>query len=182
MQYAGFWRRFAAVLIDGLFLSLPCLALSIIFPFGVVFASLIYKPVFEASPLKATPGKALMGIVVVSESGQRLSLRQAFIRYLASFFSSLLLMCGYLMSLFTEKRQTLHDIIAETVVIHEKSPEVNYFSVWLGEFKKLWGKLDLSPSQTNNLETLEQLHKLFQTGAITEQEYLSKKEEILSKV
>jgi len=195
MKYAGFWRRFAARLIDGIILIIPGLILAQAIPFvGGVILALFYTPIFEASALKGTPGKALMGIVVCGMNGERITMKQAFIRYFASLLSSVLLCVGYLMNLFTAKRQTLHDLIAETVVVYGEPPEVNYFQVWLIEIKRLFGALDAAEVSAGNtgttpsqkapaaVETLEQLHRLFQSGALSEAEYNAKKEEILKKI
>ena len=47
MIYAGFWRRFAAMLIDSLILLFPSLVLNLIIPYVGSFALYcLYKPVF----------------------------------------------------------------------------------------------------------------------------------------
>ena len=45
------------------------------------------------------------------------------------------------MQLFTSKRQTLHDMLAEAVVVDREVPDVNYFTVWKDQFKVVVGKL-----------------------------------------
>jgi len=211
MTYAGFWKRYFALLIDAVIVLIPSIAANYVIPFaGGIFFSLVYKPIFEASPMMATPGKAIMGIRVVSEAGVRLTLKQAYIRYACSFLSGFVMLIGYLMSLVTAKRQTLHDLIAETVVINEKTPELNYFDVWLSGVKDLFNRIVGDASATtvygNTSETvqrnsesvggvisaheqttditkaIEELHKLLQSGAITQQEYDAKKHELLNKI
>ncbi len=66
--YAGFWRRFVALFVDGLILIIPNIILNHILPVaGGLLLFLFYKPIFESSAIRATPGKALMGMIVVSE-------------------------------------------------------------------------------------------------------------------
>lgn len=141
MQYSGFWRRFAAYFIDGLILIVPSLAVgrtSIFFGSGFSFiVGILYFPVFECSVMCGTPGKALMGMAVLTESGERLSPKKAFLRFLCRIISVLTLYIGYLMQPFTQKRQTLHDMITETVVIDRQSEDLNYFRVWLDQFKEI---------------------------------------------
>ena len=148
MNYAGFWRRFAAVLIDGLILWLPSLALGVVVRGqgvvlgGGILLGFLYKPFFDSSMLRGTPGKALMNIEIRSENGDTLTFKQAVIRFFCSYLSGLILCIGYLMQPFTAKRQTLHDMIAESVVVKKESSEdVNYFKVWKDQFKSVVDKL-----------------------------------------
>ena len=147
MNYAGFFRRFAASLIDGLILILPILIIggslqNAMTGFGVGFIlAFLYKPIFESSILSATPGKALMGVVVVSESGDRLTFKQAAIRFFSSYISMIIGYIGYLMQPFTSKRQTLHDMISESVVLRKESADLNYFIVWRNQLKEVFNKL-----------------------------------------
>jgi uncharacterized RDD family membrane protein YckC len=146
MAYAGFWRRFVAALIDGLIVSIPTLVFS--GPLGILgmgysygaglLIGFLYSPFFESSALFATPGKALLGMVVVSEAGEMLTFKQACIRFFGKYVSTLFFFIGYLMQPFTAKRQTLHDMFASSVVIRrESSPDMNYFTVWKENFKKI---------------------------------------------
>jgi len=145
--YAGFFRRWAAAVIDGLILFIPSIFIGSMFSqygsigFGILLG-LIYRPVFESSVLQATPGKALLGVAVLSEQGQRLTFKAAVIRFLCSYISFAILCIGYLMQIFTAKRQTLHDMIAEAIVIRkESSPDTNYFTVWRDQFKIILDRL-----------------------------------------
>lgn len=150
MEYAGFWRRFAANLIDSMITTIPGMLFG---AFGAGFSAtgiglgfiigFLYRPFFESSILRGTPGKALMNIVVVSENGDRLTFKQACIRFFCAYLSALILYIGYLMQPFTARRQTLHDMIAETVVIKntELSQDLNYFSVWKDQFKEIVSRL-----------------------------------------
>lgn len=188
MIYSGFWKRFVASMIDMFILILPSFLLSR-FTFGVggVLIGLLYKPVFEASSLSATPGKAIMGMVVLTSEGERLNFKQSYIRYFASILSGILLGFGYIMAIFTEKKQTLHDLIAGTIVISRDAPDVNYFHLWLKEveilFKRLSSSLSASEDSSNfrtaPTREIEDLYKLYQSGALTEEEYRAQKAKLL---
>lgn len=142
MVYSGFWKRFVALIIDTLIMIIPAIILGSVTKYmGGIIIGLLYKPVFEASPLMATPGKAMMGLVVVSEKGDRLTIKQAYIRYFCSILSGMVMCIGYLMNLFTAKKQTLHDMIAETVVINQQAADLNYFQVWLAEVKEIVNRI-----------------------------------------
>ena len=204
-NYAGFWRRFIALMIDGLILIIPGLIVGSLIPFvGGVVIALLYKPVFESSPLQGTPGKAMMGMMVFPESGiGRLTFKQALIRYVAAFLSGLILCIGYIMNVFTPKKQTLHDMIAETIVVYQEPPAVNYFQVWLTEIKAIFdgipsgtsgmastaaamGSAPAATTATSGIDqqahAIETLHKLFQGGAISQEEYEAKKQQLLNKM
>lgn len=145
MNYSGFWRRFSAYVIDSVILLVPGLMLGgMSFIYGPGFGlllGLLYFPVFESSIMSATPGKALMGMAVLTEAGERLGFKKAVIRYLCRILSVMTVYIGYLMQVFTVKRQTLHDMISETVVIDRPSEDLNYFKVWLNQFKDIVNRL-----------------------------------------
>lgn len=137
MTYAGFWKRFAAVLLDFAVLLIPMIALNWAIPYvGSVVLAIFYFPVFESSSLQATPGKYWMGLKVLNEDGQTLSFPRAVARFFLKYVSSMLLMMGYLMQLFTAKRQTLHDLIASAVVIdHTYTKTPDWIQAWLKQMR-----------------------------------------------
>lgn len=148
MNYAGFWRRFAAFVIDWLIMLIPGFFLKFVFlgapiSFALsVILGFLYKPFFESSILSATPGKALMDICVQTEAGNQLSFKQACIRFFSSYLSGFIFFIGFLMQPFTAKRQTLHDMIAETVVVKKESTQdLNYFTVWKDQLKMVVNSL-----------------------------------------
>lgn len=148
MNYAGFWRRLAASMIDALIGMIPGLFITTIFRGGAAGFALgfvigfLYRPFFESSALQGTPGKALMNISVVTENGERISFKQACIRFFCSYISMVIAYIGYFMQPFTARRQTLHDMIAETVVINNATVnDINYFTAWKDEFKAVVNRL-----------------------------------------
>jgi uncharacterized RDD family membrane protein YckC len=120
--YAGFWKRFAAILIDGIILGIVGGIVSAIFgvpsggPVGTLFGWL-YFATMESSSYQATLGKLILGIRVTDLQGQRTSFARATLRYFAKIISALILMIGFLMAAWTERKQALHDMIAGTLVV-----------------------------------------------------------------
>lgn len=194
MIYAGFWRRFLALVLDGIFIFF--ISMILILPFWIqplsILVAIFYHVVFEVSPLRATPGKALMGIAVVKSNGSLLTIKDSLIRFLVSILSSAMLCVGYLISLFTEKRQTLHDFVADTVVIEEKFAEHNFWQIFLEQSKIIFASAEASSfkaqNNNNNYErpvssaSLEELYNLHQKGILTDEEYKMKKEEYLKRL
>jgi uncharacterized RDD family membrane protein YckC len=79
--------------------------------------SWLYTAGFMSSGWQATPGQRLLGLRTQRTDGGRVSFGRASGRYFASIVSGYLLLTGYFMMLFTERRQTLHDRLAGTVVV-----------------------------------------------------------------
>lgn len=71
----------------------------------------------ESGPRMATLGKRAMGLAVQGVDGRRLDFGRASLRWIARWLSGLALGLGYLLALFSERRQTLHDLIAGSVVV-----------------------------------------------------------------
>lgn len=135
--YAGFWKRYAAYFIDYILLTVVTLPLSMIInvmgassgnegvqvalTLVVMLLSLVisigYYAGFHASRGGATLGKMAVGIKVVRGNGERISFLRAFCRYLATIVSSLILMIGFIMAAFTERKQALHDMMCDTLVV-----------------------------------------------------------------
>ena len=137
--YAGFWRRFAAVFIDGLILAIVSMIVYSVFgvslfrpnpemfengiPVSYSIAYLInvgiqisYFAYLESSEKQGTFGKQAMGIVVTGLNGERITMLNAVGRYFARILSALIMGIGYLIQPFTAKKQALHDMIAGTLV------------------------------------------------------------------
>ncbi len=136
MIYCGFWKRVLAFFIDGLILFF----ISVVFPPIGLLSFIMYSPVFHSSILQATPGKALLGLKVVSSNGEAITYKYAFLRELAKFVTATTLGVGYLMILFTKRKQTLHDYLLETVVVVTEEKDVNYFYAWWDQVKYLFSK------------------------------------------
>lgn len=190
MKYASFWKRAVAMVIDMAVMTVIYCLLMIVpfFPMVLIFLiSMYYHVAFETSPLRATPGKALMGIAVVMPDGRQLTIKDSVVRYVMSYFSSALMGLGYFLALFTEKNQTMHDFVANTVVIEEKFAENNFWPIFVAQSKIIFNKDSISTPDNSferkvDSQSLEDLYNLYQKGILTEEEYKLKKEEYLKKL
>ncbi|RUT09671.1 hypothetical protein DSM106972_001660 [Dulcicalothrix desertica PCC 7102] len=79
----------------------------------------LYFVFLESSNLQATVGKMPLQIIATDANGKRLSFAQANIRYWSKNLSGIMLCIGYVVAIFTKKKQALHDIIANTLVINK---------------------------------------------------------------
>ncbi len=127
MEYASFSRRALALLIDGILLSFvsylfsgsgfdwagPSWGMSAL----PMIIGWLYFAGMESSSRRATLGKRVMEMQVVTEENDQLSFVQASIRYFSKILSALILFIGYFMMLFSDRKQTLHDKIAKTLVV-----------------------------------------------------------------
>jgi uncharacterized RDD family membrane protein YckC len=145
VQYAGFWLRFVAAILDGLILLIPRLIISGALTglaggmnnhanpndptalMGVLAADLIgivmewlYFALMESSKHQATLGKMALGLKVTDLQGNRISFGRATGRYFGKIISGLILFIGYMMAGWTEKKQALHDMMASTLVIRKR--------------------------------------------------------------
>ncbi len=77
----------------------------------------IYHVLLETSPWQATLGKRALGIVVTDENGARLGPVRAIGRHLGRLLCQFTFFIGYLMVIFTERGQGLHDRVAGTLVV-----------------------------------------------------------------
>lgn len=80
----------------------------------------LYYAAMESSKLQATVGKLAIGSIVVGEMNERISFGKASGRYFGKIISSLVLCIGYLMVIFTEHRQGLHDKMAKAYVVDKE--------------------------------------------------------------
>lgn len=143
MNYAGFWIRFVAYLIDGILTAVVSFALAVITgeplldtdpaapvfgisdAIGLIFG-IVYFAGFESSSYQATPGKMALGLIVTDTDGRRISPMRAVGRYFAKILSALILLIGFIMVAFTDRKQGLHDMMAGTLVVKGKPGEVGY--------------------------------------------------------
>ncbi|MGJ3242827.1 MAG: RDD family protein [Opitutales bacterium] len=87
---------------------------------AIFFIQWLYFAIQEAGTKQATWGKRICGIIVTDLNGNRISFWRATGRYFSKILSGLIFLIGYLMILFTQKKQGLHDIIAGTLVLNGK--------------------------------------------------------------
>jgi uncharacterized RDD family membrane protein YckC len=77
----------------------------------------LYYALMEGSPKQATLGKMALGIVVTDVQGRRVSFARATARHSGKWISSLIPCIGFLIVAFAEKKQGLHDIMADCLVV-----------------------------------------------------------------
>jgi hypothetical protein len=71
----------------------------------------------ESSGWQGTLGKRIMSIKVTDLAGNRISLKKASLRLLVKAFISGWFLIGYIVTFFTRRKQSLHDMIAGTLVL-----------------------------------------------------------------
>lgn len=115
LEYAHIFKRAFAYFIDALVLG----ALLAAFKANglVLIVWWLYFAVLESSRYQGTLGKIALNMKVTDLNGRRINFVQATIRHFAKWLSGLIMGLGYIIALFTEKRQALHDMIASTVVV-----------------------------------------------------------------
>ncbi|HDS0922306.1 MULTISPECIES: RDD family protein [Stenotrophomonas] len=135
--YAGFWKRYAAYFLDSFvvgIINLPvsvvfnligassgneslALAMSMVAMLGGFVIGIGYYAGFHASRGGATLGKMAVGIKVVRSDGERITFMRGVGRYFGFILSSLTLMIGFIMAAFTQRKQALHDMLCDTLVV-----------------------------------------------------------------
>ena len=73
--------------------------------------TIVYFVGYETSAKQGTWGKQIVGIKVTDLDGRPITTGRAVGRFFAKILSNLTCGIGYLLPLFTEKKQTLHDLI-----------------------------------------------------------------------
>jgi uncharacterized RDD family membrane protein YckC len=123
-ERSGFWRRFAAALIDGIALGVVSGILRAILGnsggegLGLVI-SLGYYTYFHGKTGQ-TPGDAVMSIRVVdfrNGTGAPIGYGRALGRALMSIVSAVVFLLGYLWMIWDSEKQTWHDKVAGSVVV-----------------------------------------------------------------
>jgi len=138
-KIAGFWMRFWAYSIDllvvyalsGLFVKpiFRAFDISVSSPIFLFFntykltALLLFLVYFLLMTkfLHQTVGKMILGIKVVSKEGVELTWGTVVFREVFGRFISKTLLFPYLLPVFMPKKEALHDLFADTYVIHENS-------------------------------------------------------------
>lgn len=141
VSYAGFWRRLTSVLLDSVLLFFPAATMRVLVglpalpdllnatptPPSAVAAEmlldLLYVAVFVSSRRRATLGMQVMGLELTDLNGARIGFGRATLRWIAQILDLITLGIGYLIMLFTPRRQTLHDLVTGTVMVRAHHAE-----------------------------------------------------------
>ena len=121
MNYAGFWIRLVAYLIDFVVVMIPG---TLIIYAGLpsllnLVLGIAYWIYFPSSEYMATPGKMALGLIITDEHGNQIGAGAAAVRYIGYIISMLIIFIGFIMIGFTEKKRGLHDMIASTQVVYK---------------------------------------------------------------
>lgn len=145
-DYAGFWLRFVAYIVDSILLGIVNFIIG--FVVGLMFGAAggmqqnpqgppdgaflamqmglnivsiviawLYYSFMESSEAQATFGKQMLGIIVTDMDGERISFGKATGRFFGKIISGIICAAGYIMAGFTEQKQALHDIMAGCLVV-----------------------------------------------------------------
>jgi uncharacterized RDD family membrane protein YckC len=143
VDYAGFWRRFVAFMIDMIAIGIVTSLLKLVTGGSLIhqpsmmmsgFSSLgaqlfsfsnfvsiamgwLYYALMESSTRQATLGKMALGLFVTDLEGNRLSFARASGRHFGKIISGMTMTIGFLMAGFTARKQALHDMIAGCLVL-----------------------------------------------------------------
>lgn len=133
--YANFWRRLGASVLDFTLFIVGSILLLIAaikldpekqpatsyLLLGLILSIFCghwsYHALMLRSRHEATLGMLAFGILATDQNGNRLHFAKATARHFAKFLSTVLFGIGYFIQPFTPKRQTLHDLIAGSVVL-----------------------------------------------------------------
>jgi uncharacterized RDD family membrane protein YckC len=134
-RYAGFWMRFWAYLLDLIvigsidrivvmplfrWLDVPLMETNLFAPISIATAVTFYTYfVLMTKFYGQTLGKMVFGLKVIGLKEESLSWKTILFREWIGRFISSTIFIGYVLSAFLSKKQGLHDIFADTTVIHE---------------------------------------------------------------
>lgn len=137
-QYAPFWSRVWAKIIDGVLIWIVDMALGTLWAvfmvrflneqqtlffilyfllFMIEIAISLAYSVYFTGKFAATPGKMALGIKVVMADGTPVTYGMAFKRFFAELLSAFTLYIGYLIAAWDEECRALHDRICDTRVV-----------------------------------------------------------------
>ena len=133
-EYAGFWIRLVASIIDSIIVVVALLPITLLFGreatsysfqmttasdwFWQILMAVFY--IFCWVKFAGTPGKRLLRLKVLDEkTGNKLTVMQSIIRYIGYIPSILVFGIGLFWVAFDAKKQGWHDKMAKTVVVRE---------------------------------------------------------------
>lgn len=141
VHYAGFWRRGAAAIVDwqivgaaaamSRFVSTKSDGVQIIGSIVILLLVGLWFALLESRD-SATLGKRLFHLAVLRTDKSKLSFARASGRYFGRFISAIILGVGYVMQPFTAKKQALHDMMTDSVVVQNKKGRDGFVvAAWL---------------------------------------------------
>ena len=97
-------------------------AMTVLFTYNTLITFLvwwIYFAVLDSSHNQATVGKNVLGLKVVDYSGNRIGFWRASLRYVGMYVSIVLLPITLLVVAFSSKKQGLHDMVANCLIVYK---------------------------------------------------------------
>lgn len=149
LVYGGFWERVGAYLIDAIILGAVSYFVGLLVGSNMfarhdysyysdtyvgysyftgarlrgsllsIIINWLYFALQESGAAQATIGKRALGLKVVGREGRRISFLNATGRYFGKFVSAVILGIGFLMVAWDDRKQGLHDKMADTFVIKD---------------------------------------------------------------
>ncbi len=146
IHYAGFWRRFAASVLDSFVVMIASYAVLIpammlggisitdlesgsgadptrllvtMIPAYLLMIALqaVYYAWMHSRPAQATLGKMAVGIKLCRPDGTTIGFWRGIGRYFGMFLSAIPLYLGFIMAGFTDRKRALHDMVSDTVFV-----------------------------------------------------------------
>ena len=81
------------------------------------YALMTMYQIFFIHKYGTTLGKMALKLEIIAENGEKISASQIWLRSFVRLISGNFLYLGFVLALFTQKRQTLHDSFAKTIII-----------------------------------------------------------------
>lgn len=172
---AGLWRRFSAVLLDFLFFYLL-----LIVGWFIWFA-------FTANQGQ-TPGKQLLGLRVIQLDGTvappgTMWLREVVIKGILWYSITAGLSVGaFIWAFFDKDRQTVHDKMVNTYVIHYPGPKTSLTPVPVRPGEQFAGQTTQAAAVEDTGTALRHLAQMRDEGLITDEEYEEKRRSLVEKL
>jgi hypothetical protein len=172
---AGLWRRFSAVLLDFLFFYLL-----LIVGWFIWFA-------FTAKQGQ-TPGKKLLGLRVIQHDGSvatagTMWLREVVIKGILWYsIVAGLSVVAFIWAFFDKDRQTVHDKMVNTYVIHYPGPISSLTPVPVQPGEQFAGAVGGTASVEDTDVALRRLVQMREDGLITSEEYEEKRRALVEKL
>jgi uncharacterized RDD family membrane protein YckC len=123
-QLAGFWIRFGGSIIDGILLSIVANVLGLALGMGTnprsglnLLIGAVYFTYMHGSRGQSLGQMAVSLKVIDQTSGGQIDYGRAFVRWLVSLVSGIVIGLGYLWMLWDPNKQTWHDKAARVVVV-----------------------------------------------------------------
>lgn len=123
VEYAGFWRRLVASIIDSIIMYIILIpmafTLTTAYYYGLGQLVVVLFIIGFWSWRSQTPGKMVMGVSIVDAEGKPITFGRSLLRYFGYIVSSIPLNLGFLWIAWDKKKQGWHDKIAGTYVIRD---------------------------------------------------------------